>query len=124
MGRGESKLQRHERYIRKKLSGLTYEQRLTLITSAQKELTQAKSNETRKRNAALLAGGAVIGFDWTAWTSANGAEAARKEHDRLVAERRKADDAYEQAIKRRNRAEKELNRVRFKHRRRAGDPLF
>lgn len=113
MGRGSSKL-----------SGLTYEQRAALITKAQKELTQAKSNETRKRNAALLAGGAVIGFDWGAWTRTNGAEAARKEHDRLVAERRKADDAYEQAIKRRNRAEKELNRVSFKNRRRAGDPLF
>lgn len=124
MGRGESKLQRHERYIRKKLSGLTYEQRLTLITSAQKELTQAKSNETRKRNAALLAGGAVIGFDWTAWTSANGAEAARKEHDRLVAERRAANDAYEKAVKRRKRAERELDDVRMKYERGADDPLF
>ena len=113
MGRGRSKL-----------SGLTYEQRATLIKSAQKELTQSKSNETRKRNAALLAGGAVIGFDWGAWTRINGAEAARKEHDRLVEERRKADDAYEKAIRRRERAEKELNRVSFKNRRRAGDPLF
>ena len=124
MGRGESKAQRHERYIRKKLSGLTYEQRLTLIKSAQKELTQAKSNETRKRNAALLAGGAVIGFDWTAWTSTHGAEAARKEHDRLVTERRAANDAYEKAVKRRKRAERELDDVRMKYERGADDPLF
>lgn len=113
MGRGSSKL-----------SGLTYEQRAALITKAQKELTQAKSNETRKRNAALLAGGAVIGFDWGAWTRINGAEAARKEHDRLVAERRKADDAYEKAVKRRKRAERELDDVRMKYERSADDPLF